>query len=188
MEQKRRTIHTGTKKRKGRKTVLIIGIIIALALIFWASYKISYGLFSSEKPDDAIVGTEEDISNLSREDLEAKYLELEKSLKDKEAEIEMLEEKLKGKSNVTTEDDSTESEAEKREETKPSEPSNTTQTPSSAPSQSAQPSQPSQQSQSNNSNKATEEHTNTPPPAAPMPDDELITPEKLEKAADAANQ
>ena len=182
MEQKRRTIHTGTKKRKGKKTALIIGIIIALSLIFWMSYKISYGLFSTEKPDDAIVGTEEDISNLSREDLEAKYLELEDALKDKEAEIQMLEEKLDNNSNATTDDKAAESEAEEHKDTKAPEPSNTTQTPPATPSQPTQPTQP------NNSNTPPEVQTNTPPPAAPMPDDGLISPEDLERAADAANE
>lgn len=188
MEQKRRTIHTGTKKRKGKKTALIIGIIIALSLIFWMSYKISYGLFSTKKPDDAIFGTEEDISNLSREDLEAKYLELEDALKDKEAEIQMLEEKLDGNSNATTEDKAAESEAEEHKDTKAPEPSNTTQTPPAAPSQPTQPTQPTQPNNSNNSNNPPKEQTNTPPPAAPMPDDGLISPEDLERAADAANE
>ena len=104
MEQKRRTITTEkTRKRKNNsgKTLTIIGVILGLALVFFVSYKIAYGFISGgeskETPETAISSsTEEDIANMSREDLEESYLKLKKQLEEKEEEIEMLKERLEG--------------------------------------------------------------------------------------------
>lgn len=101
MEPTRRTITTqkSQKKRENTKKVLMItGIVLGLALIFFVSFKISYGLMSDDtakKADTAASSsTEEDIANMSREDLEANYIKLKKQLEEKDAEIKMLKERL----------------------------------------------------------------------------------------------
>ena len=112
MEQRRRTITTGKSRRKrnnSKKIMTIIGIILGLSLVFFVSYKIAYGLIApgenGEKPETAISeSTEEDIANMSREDLEESYLKLKKQLEEKEEEIEMLKERLEGDEPQKTEE------------------------------------------------------------------------------------
>ena len=112
MEQKRRTINSGRKKGSDAKKIwTVIAIILGLALIFYVSFKLSYGLFSPGNDEaETTQSTEEDIANMSREELENKYTELKKTLEDKEKEIEMLKERLENSSesdsqSVTENDD-----------------------------------------------------------------------------------
>jgi len=89
MEQKRRTMSTtGARKKKGKKVWKVLGVIVALGLIFFLSYKISYGLLSdgSNPSTDATQSTEEDIASMTREELEKSYKDAKKQLEEKDAE------------------------------------------------------------------------------------------------------
>ncbi len=102
MEQKRRTITTRSprKKRENKKKFwTIAGVVLGLVIVFFVSYKIAFGLISAGNNPNlpekvASSSTEEDIANMSREDLEESYTKLKKQLEDKEEEIEMLKERL----------------------------------------------------------------------------------------------
>ncbi len=156
MEQRRRTIQSGKSQKRrnnSKKTLTIIGVILGLALVFFVSYKIAYGLISTgenkEKPETAISSsTEEDIANMSREDLEESYVKLKKQLEEKEEEIEMLKERLEGdtpsetvKPSETTEsrDDEPEENDEPQSTPKPTAPPAATPKPTQAPMQEEPP-------------------------------------------------
>lgn len=178
MEQKRRTMSTtGARKKKGKKVWKVLGVIVALGLIFFLSYKISYGLLSdgSNPSTDATQSTEEDIASMTREELEKSYKDAKKQLEEKDAEIEMLKEKVsKGDSTTATPSESSKtSETSKpaesskpSETTKPQETKKTTETPKSTPSHTTAPSTGNSTSQ-------------TPPPATKAPSDQLMTPDDL---------
>ena len=178
MEQKRRTMSTtGARKKKGKKVWKVLGVIVALGLIFFLSYKISYGLLSdgSNPSTDATQSTEEDIASMTREELEKSYKDAKKQLEEKDAEIEMLKEKVsKGDSTTATPSESfkpseTSKPAESSkpsETTKPQETKKTTETPKSTSSHTTAPSTGNSTSQ-------------TPPPATKAPSDQLMTPDDL---------
>ena len=178
MEQKRRTMSTtGAREKKGKKVWKVLGVIVALGLIFFLSYKISYGLLSdgSNPSTDATQSTEEDIASMTREELEKSYKDAKKQLEEKDAEIEMLKEKVsKGDSTTATPSESSKpSETSKpaesskpSETTKPQETKKTTETPKSTPSHTTAPSTGNSTPQ-------------TPPPATKAPSDQLMTPDDL---------
>ena len=178
MEQKRRTMSTtGARKKKGKKVWKVLGVIVALGLIFFLSYKISYGLLSdgSNPSTDATQSTEEDIASMTREELEKSYKDAKKQLEEKDAEIEMLKEKVsKGDSTTATPSESSKtSETSKpaesskpSETTKPQETKKTTETPKSTPSHTTAPSTGNSTPQ-------------TPSPATKAPSDQLMTPDDL---------
>lgn len=186
MEQKRRTIRTNSKKVKGKKIGMIIAIILGLAIIFWVSFKISYGFFSTETPipNDKVLTTEEEISGMPRKDLEEKYLKLKDALKDKEAELEMLEKKLNDTTKMTEDvkDNNNKDTQDKETPTKTPPPETKPTTPS------APPTTENNTPQTNGNGSSSEVTPNAPPPATSIPDDKLISPEDLEKAAQKANQ
>lgn len=182
MEQKRRKIHTGGKRKKWKTAVMIIGIVIALVLIFWAAYKLSYGFFSSVSPGEAIIGTEDDISGMPREELEAKYLELKEELEEKEEEIEALKEMLKKES------DSEEDSKEDKEEIKEEETNQQTTTPPATEKPADTNTTQGTPAPSGNDTVSETQQNTAPPPPPSFPSDDLITPEELEKAAQGANQ
>ena len=178
MEQKRRTMSTtGARKKKGKKVWKVLGVIVALGLIFFLSYKISYGLLSdgSNPSTDATQSTEEDIASMTREELEKSYKDAKKQLEEKDAEIEMLKEKVsKGDSTTATPSESSKtSETSKpaesskpSETTKPQETKKPAETPKSTPSHTTAPSTGNSTSQ-------------TPPPPTKAPSDQLMTPDDL---------
>lgn len=177
MEQKRRTMNAaGTRKKKGKKVWKVLGIIVALGLIFFLSYKISYGLLSdgSKPSTNATQSTEEDIASMTREELEKSYKDAKKQLEEKDAEIEMLKEKIsKGDSASTPSESVKPSESPKPSESaKPSESPKTQETkkPTEAPKQT-----PAHTTAPSTGNSAPA----TPPPATKAPSDQLMTPDDL---------
>ena len=185
MEQKRRTISSNRKRGSAKKFWTVVGIILGLALIFYVSYRLSYGLFSSDNDGaETTQSTQEDIANMSREELENKYMELQDKLAEKDKEIDMLTERLekgndsKPETDSKPEDKNEESIIDSEPQTKPD-----TSSESSRPSQSAE-----QHSQTAPSTPSTPE-ANTPPPAAPFePSSELISPEDLAAMEQATRQ
>lgn len=169
MEQRRRTIQAGKPQKRrndSKKTLTVIGVVLGLALVFFVSYKIAYGLISTgenkEKPETAISSsTEEDIANMSREDLEENYLKLKKQLEEKEEEIEMLKERLEGDKPSETEKPSDTSDDEPEENDEPQ----STPKPTAPPAATPKPTQAPMQEE--------------PPAATAAPDGGLMSPEDL---------
>ncbi|MBQ7718129.1 MAG: hypothetical protein IJT38_02380 [Clostridia bacterium] len=173
MEQKRRTI-TYRKKSGAKKVWTVIGIILGLALIFYVSYRLSYGLFSSgENKDETTQSTQEDIANMPREELEKKYMELQEKLEEKDKEIEMLTDRLEDASKKDEKDkEEADLEKEDKKEDTGSEHQNAA---------SEQPKQP-QHTETNTQSNTGAPATSTPPPASDsqfQSNSELISPEDL---------
>ncbi len=188
MEQRRRTMRTTNKKRKNKKIWTAIGIILGLALLFFVSYKISYGLFSSgsDNKNEITQSTEEDIASMSREELEKKYKELKKQLEEKEEEIKMLDERQKngGDTNVTPAPLTPEPTSSVSDTSDSSSPSQQTASPSQTSAPKATQAPEPQQTQA-------PVHTQTPAPAPPAPTEapkNLMTPEDLANMAGASGQ
>ena len=161
MEQKRRTIkaHSSQKKRESTKKVwTIIGVILGLALVFFVSYKIAFGLITAgEHPEipetNVSSSTEEDIANMSREDLEDSYIKLKKQLEEKDEEIEMLKKRLEDNEDAANDD---------AEET-------------------PEPTEKPSEEKTESTSKPT-----APPAATAAPSEGLMSPEQLESAANSA--
>ena len=170
MEQKRRTIttHTSQRRRENKKKMwTIIGVVLGLALVFFVSYKIAFGLITAgennSKPETAISSsTEEDIANMSREDLEDSYMKLKKQLEEKDEEIEMLKKRLDDK-----ETDDTPAATETPSETQ-------------APTETAKPTAPPAATKAPETPPSAEQ---APPAATQAPSGGLMSPEQLQQQA-----
>ena len=193
MEQKRRKI--STSRKKGAKRIWpIIWIILGLALIFYVSFRLSYGFFSSGNENSEITeSTHEDIANMSREELESKYIELQEKLEEKDKEIEMLKERLE-KGAKESEEKNNESEAGQEETPSENRPSDDAPKPSAENASSQKSSEQPQQAQPQAP--SAPEPSHTPAPQAPAPDpaapfnpsSELMSPEDLAALEQAARQ
>lgn len=190
MEQKRRTISNRRKSRDAKKVWTIIGIILGLALIFYVSFRLSYGLFSSGSDKDEITqSTQDDIKSMSREELEKKYMELEKKLEEKDKEIDVLTERLENEEKNKPEDIAdTESDKNNSDDTQKQDASEKKSTSNEQPKQSQQP-EPEAQNHHSAPEATTPSQTPAPAPAAPFqPSSELMSPEDLAATEQAARQ
>ena len=174
-------MRSANKKRKNKKTLTALGIVLGLALLFYVSYKVSYGLFSSGNgnKNEVTQSTEEDIASMSREDLEKKYKELKKQLEEKEEEIKMLDERQKnGGDTAVTPPPATPQPTAEISESDNADAPRQTQSPvqTSAPKSTQTPAP-----------KATQTPAPAPPPPTEAPKN-LMTPEELANMAGATGQ
>lgn len=100
MEQRRRTINSSsrTTRNSSKKVGRIIALILGLAIIFTVAFTLSSWFLNRDNDTETTQSTQEDIANMSREELENKYTELKKALEEKEKEIDMLKERLENSS------------------------------------------------------------------------------------------
>ena len=174
-------MRSANRKRKNKKTLTVLGIILGLAMLFYVSYKVSYGLFSSGNgnKNEVMQSTEEDIASMSRENLEKKYKELKKQLEEKEEEIKMLDERQKNIGDTAA----TPPPVTPQPATESGENDNTD-----SPRQTQTPSQKSAPKPAETS---APKATQTPAPALPAPTEapkNLMTPEELANMAGASGQ
>lgn len=176
MEKKRRVISTGGKRNNLKTILIVLAIILGLALIFYISFTVSLGLFSSDNNDKATTqGTQANISGMTREELEDSYLELQEKLEQKEDEIEMLEKRLERYESAA----GSAAPSTSTPDTQTSAPSTSTpDTPSSTPATAPPTVAPPTQTPTPTSAPPTQEPS-TPPPASPFENEGLLSPEDL---------